>query len=103
MSTDHVTVIAGMFRLLGDPTRLRIMLACLDTPRPVGDIAEEVGASPSLVSHHLRLLKAARLVRAERSARTVFHVAADEHVRHMLHDVLEHAAHDDLPNSGDAC
>ncbi|WP_241557847.1 ArsR/SmtB family transcription factor [Falsirhodobacter deserti] len=101
MSID-VAVSAGMFRLLGDPTRLRILLACLDRPRPVGEIAEEVGVSPSLVSHHLRLLKGARLVRATREARHVFYVAADEHVRHMLHDVIEHAAEDDLPNTPDA-
>lgn len=99
MSTDHITIMADMFRLLGDPTRLKIMLACLDDPRAVGDIADRVGASQSLVSHHLRLLKGARLVRAERQARHVFYVAADDHVRHMLHDIMAHAAEDDLPKT----
>lgn len=99
MSTDHIAMVADMFRLLGDPTRLRIILTCLDEPRAVGEIAEATGASPSLVSHHLRLLKAARLVRADRQARHVYYIAADDHIRHMLHDMMDHAAEDDLPKT----
>lgn len=94
MHTDDVEVVAGMFRLMGDPTRLRILLACLDRPVPVGEIAEAVGASQSLVSHHLRLLRAARLVTARREARQVFYVAADDHVREVLRNLLHHAAED---------
>lgn len=60
----HLTVIAETYRLLGDPTRLKVVLTCLDGPIAVGDIAKATGASQSLVSHHLRLLRAARLVRA---------------------------------------
>ena len=55
-----------MFGLLGEPNRLRIVLACLDGPRGVGEIAEEAGMSQSLASHHLRLLRTARLLRPER-------------------------------------
>src|SRR3546814_14419881 len=60
---DRTAEIAETFHLLGDATRLRIMLACLDEPVPVGALARRVGASASLVSHHLRLLRAARLDR----------------------------------------
>jgi DNA-binding transcriptional ArsR family regulator len=87
-----VHLIAEMFRLLGDPTRLRILLACLDEPRSVGEIAAHAGASQSLTSHHLRLLRGARLVRGTRDARQVFYQAADQHVRHMLADVIAHSA-----------
>lgn len=83
--------IAGLFRLMGDPTRLAILIACLGAPRAVGDIAGATGASPSLVSHHLRLLRAAGLVRGERAARQVFYGAADDHVRHMLADIIAHS------------
>lgn len=87
-----VARVAETFKLLGDPTRLRILLACLDAPRSVGEIAAAAGASQSLVSHHLRLLRGARLVRGERDARQVFYQAADQHVRHMIEDILEHSA-----------
>lgn len=84
--------IADLFHLLGDPTRLGIVYACLNTPKAAGLIADEMGISASLASHHLRLLKAARLVRAERRGRNVFYAAADAHVRRVLIDMAEHAA-----------
>src|SRR3546814_3424965 len=89
---DRTAEIAETFHLLGDATRLRIMLACLDEPVPVGALARRVGASASLVSHHLRLLRAARLVRPERRGRHVFYAAADEHIRRILQDMVEHVA-----------
>jgi ArsR family transcriptional regulator, lead/cadmium/zinc/bismuth-responsive transcriptional repressor len=95
LSTEHddrVVQIADLFRLLGDPTRLRIVLACVDERRAVGAIAESLNLSPSLVSHHLRLLRAARIVRAERQGKQVFYVAADGHISGMLTDMLEHVA-----------
>jgi ArsR family transcriptional regulator, lead/cadmium/zinc/bismuth-responsive transcriptional repressor len=89
-SDDRVVPLADLFRLLGDPTRLRIVLACVDERRAVGAIAESLGLSASLVSHHLRLLRAARIVRAERQGKQVFYVAADRHISVMLGELLEH-------------
>jgi ArsR family transcriptional regulator, lead/cadmium/zinc/bismuth-responsive transcriptional repressor len=89
---DRVVPLADLFRLLGDPSRLRIVLACVDEPRAVGAIAESLGFSPSLVSHHLRLLRAARIVRSERQGKQVFYLAADRHISGMLVDMLEHVA-----------
>ena len=86
--------LSEMFRLLGDSTRLAIVIACLDGSRAVADIAEQTGASPSLVSHHLRLLRAARILRAERRGKQVFYAAADEHIRTVLGDMIEHIAED---------
>jgi DNA-binding transcriptional ArsR family regulator len=91
-SDERVVPVADLFRLLGDPTRLRIVLACVNEPRAVGAIAESLGLSQSLVSHHLRLLRAARVVRAERAGKQVFYVAADRHISGMLADMLEHVA-----------
>ncbi|KLI99058.1 ArsR family transcriptional regulator [Luteimonas sp. FCS-9] len=87
----HIEILAGTFRLLGDPTRLRVLLTCLDGPVPVGEIARRTGASQPLVSHHLRLLRGARLVRGERRQRQVFYATADAHIRDMLLDMLAHA------------
>jgi len=93
MATDSdVAELADMFRLLGDTTRLRIVLACLDDPISVGDIAGQLELSPSLVSHHLRLLRAARVVKADRQGKQVFYAAADQHVSGVLADMLEHIA-----------
>lgn len=91
-SDDRVVPLADLFRLLGDPTRLRIVLACVEQKRAVGAIAESLGLSASLVSHHLRLLRAARIVRAERQGKQVFYVAADRHISAMLGELLEHVA-----------
>jgi DNA-binding transcriptional ArsR family regulator len=88
----HVAELADLFRLLGDATRLRIVLASLDAAVAVGDIASRLGLEASLVSHHLRLLRAARIVRAERRGKQVFYAAADDHVRRIILDMVEHRA-----------
>lgn len=90
LAEDRAAELADLFRLLGDPTRLRIVLTCLDESVAVSDIAARLGLSGSLVSHHLRLLRAAAIVRAERHGKQVFYVAADDHVRHMIADMVEH-------------
>jgi DNA-binding transcriptional ArsR family regulator len=94
-TTGQIAVIAETYRLLGDPTRLRVLLACLDRPIAVGDIARSLDASPSLVSHHLRLLRAARLVRGTRKTRQIYYEAADDHIRHMLTGMVEHVQEED--------
>ena len=91
----RIALIAETYRLLGDPTRLRVLLACLDGPLAVGAIAERTGASQPLVSHHLRLLHGARLVRRHKQQRHVLYEAADAHIRDMLHDMIEHAGEAD--------
>jgi DNA-binding transcriptional ArsR family regulator len=91
-AADTVAPLAELFRLLGDPTRLRIVLACVDGGRAVGAIAQGLDLSPSLVSHHLRLLRAARIVRAQRQGKQVFYRAADNHISAMLAGMLEHVA-----------
>jgi ArsR family transcriptional regulator, lead/cadmium/zinc/bismuth-responsive transcriptional repressor len=89
---DRAAELADLFRLLGDATRLRIVIACLDESISVGDIAARLGLSGSLVSHHLRLLRAAAIVRAERQGKQVFYIAADDHVRRIIGDMIEHVA-----------
>jgi ArsR family transcriptional regulator, lead/cadmium/zinc/bismuth-responsive transcriptional repressor len=87
-----VSELADLFRLLGDATRLRIVLACLEGPVAVSDIAAQHDLSSSLVSHHLRLLRAARIVKADRQGKQVFYAAADRHISSVLADMLEHIA-----------
>ena len=90
LADDQITELAEMFRLLGDGSRLSIVLACLDGSHSVGALVAKVGLSQSLVSHHLRLLRAARLLRAERRGKQVHYSIADDHVRCVLVDMVEH-------------
>ena len=90
LDPDQTAQLAEMFHLMGDPTRLRIILACLAAPTPVGEVASALGLSPSLVSHHLRLLRAARVLRAQRRGKQILYSAADDHISGVITDMLEH-------------
>ena len=92
ISNSEAVDLAELFRLLGDASRLRIVVTCLDKPCCVSYIAEETCLSPSLVSHHLRLLRDTRMLRAERRGRQVFYVAANERVQCIIVDMLDQLA-----------
>ncbi|MFN4277225.1 MAG: ArsR/SmtB family transcription factor [Ferrovibrio sp.] len=90
---DHrADLLADMFRLLGDPSRLKLVLILCQGPSAATAAAVKAGLSPQLASHHLRLLKAARLVRAMRKGREIHYDIADDHVRHMLADMVAHVS-----------
>ena len=89
-SEDAIVQLADLFRLMGDPTRLRIILVCLKDPISVGDIAMRLDLSPSLVSHHLRLLRAARVLRVERRGKQMFYSALDDHIECIIDDMVAH-------------
>lgn len=88
----QITELAEMFRIMGDPSRLSIILACLEAPISVSEVAARTGLSANLVSHHLRLLRAARVLRAERHGKRIFYTAADEHIRRTIGDMVAHVA-----------
>lgn len=90
MTGDQSVELAELFRLLGEPNRLRLVTACLAGPRSVGELTEQVGISQSLVSHHLRLLRAARLLRQKRQGRNVIYDLPDCHVATMLTNMMDH-------------
>lgn len=92
LSVNELTILAETFRLLGDPSRLRIILCCMQGSSSVGDIAENLQLSQSLVSHHLRLLRGARLVKGVRNAKHIFYEIADSHVSQVLTDMTHHVA-----------
>jgi DNA-binding transcriptional ArsR family regulator len=92
LTVDQTNGLAEMFRLLGEPNRLSIVASCLDGPLSVGAITSRLGLSQSLVSHHLRLLRAARLLKAGRRGKQIFYSIADWHVREMLTNMIEHLA-----------
>ena len=94
LSQNEITILAETFRLLGDPSRLKILLSCVPAPISVGDITERLDLSVTLVSHHLRLLRGARLVKGDRQGKQIFYAIADQHVSHVLQDMATHISED---------
>lgn len=97
MTLDHDQLIelSEVFKLLGDPTRLNILITCMEEEKSVGEIVETLEASQSLVSHHLRLLRAARLVKPRRQGRKIFYQAHDAHITCTLKDMIDHIAEEE--------
>ncbi len=82
--------LAETFRVLGDPTRVRILDALSGGEVCVCDIASIAGISESAVSHQLRLLRSMRLVRPRRAGRMVFYSLDDHHIIELLRQALTH-------------
>jgi len=83
---------AELLAALGDPSRLRLLELLHQERHCVSELADETGASLSAVSQRLKILASARLVSREREGKHVYYALADDHVRHILQEVLEHAA-----------
>ena len=90
LSADTAQALADTFRVLGDPTRIRLIAAMAVAERCVGDLASLVGMSESAVSHQLRMLRAARLVRTRRAGRQVFYTLDDGHILALFQQGLSH-------------
>ena len=88
--------LAEIFKLLADPTRLRILVTLVEGGELcVHEICARVALSQPAVSHQLRTLRAARLVRSRRAGREVYYALDDEHVVTLLSEGLNHAGHGD--------
>ena len=90
LGAHAVERVADGFKLLGDPTRVRLLDALTHGERCVCDLASLVGISESAVSHQLRLLRTTRLVRVRRAGRQAFYALDDHHVVGLLHDMRKH-------------
>ncbi len=92
-ATGDIIDLADVFHLLGDPNRVRILIALADGRMAVRDLAAVVELSESAVSHALRLLRAHRIVDVQREGRVAYYDLADAHVRELLLLALEHVGH----------
>ena len=90
MGARTVEALADTFRVLGDPTRVRILDALAGGELCVCDIASLVGISESAVSHQLRLLRSLRLVRPRRAGRLVYYAVDDQHILELLKQTSTH-------------
>ena len=79
-----------IFRVLGDPTRVRILDVLSRGELCVGKLAAQLGLTESAVSHQLRLLRSTRIVRGRRNGRMVFYALDDEHVLDLFRQGLRH-------------
>lgn len=96
---DETTSAAELFRLLGDPTRTRMLYALLEAGELcVCDLATAVEVSETATSHALRLLRTAGIVGKRRDGRNVYYRLADAHVRLLLDVSREHLRHESIGN-----
>ena len=86
-----VPEVAGLFALLADPTRLRLLAALAAGELCVCDLAATTGINRTTVSHQLRTLREGRIVRSRREGRVIFYSLDDEHVRDLLAMGIAHA------------
>ena len=89
-SEEVMTDIAELFKVFGDSSRIRILFVLFDDEVNVGAIATRLSMSQSAVSHQLRILKAAHLVDARRDGKSMYYYLADEHVRTIIAQGMEH-------------
>ena len=82
--------LSELFRVFGDSTRIRILYVLFTSEMCVCDIAGLLGMTVSAISHQLRVLKAADLVRSRRDGKTVFYALADDHVRTIIGQGMDH-------------
>ena len=98
MDVAHAQVdvqeLADLFKVLGDPTRIRIVQQLLNKEMCVTDIAEAMGMGQSAISHQLRVLRQARLVAFRKEGKTVYYSLNDEHVVMLLSQGIERVSHE---------
>lgn len=82
--------VAELFKVFGDSTRIRILYALFGNELCVGDIAEVLNMSQSSVSHQLRILKDAKLVKFRREGKSIFYALDDDHVYHIMEMGMKH-------------
>lgn len=87
---DTLIDIADLFKVFGDSTRVKILFALISRPMVVSELASTLGMTDSAISHQLAVLKANRLVRAQREGRSLRYALDDMHVAEILSIGREH-------------
>lgn len=90
---EHAQIAASTFRMLSDPTRVKILWALFQEESSVNALADIVGATPAAVSQHLAKLRLSGLVESRKEGTFAYYRAADQHVRRLLTETLSHAEH----------
>ncbi|GAA0728520.1 metalloregulator ArsR/SmtB family transcription factor [Clostridium malenominatum] len=93
LHNEVFTKLSDLFKVLGDYTRIKIIYALSKRELCVCDIAEVLGMSQSSISHQLRILKSARLVKFRKEGKIVFYSLDDEHIGEIFNAGLTHIEH----------
>jgi len=91
-SWAQIEAAAAIFRALGDPERLRLLLRLAESEACVSELAEDEGEKITTMSARLKTLSLVRLVRPRRQAKHMFYALADEHVLPLIRNAIDHAA-----------
>lgn len=92
-STTTFENLAKLFKLIGDPTRCRILFALDNEEMCVCDIANVLKMTKSAVSHQLRFLRQSQIVKTRKSGKEVYYTLDDEHIQKLFEIALEHINH----------
>lgn len=87
---DKLYDLAELFKVFGDSTRIRILFVLFEADVCVCDLAEALNMTASAISHQLKILKNSRLVKSRREGKSVFYSLADDHVRTIVRQGMEH-------------
>ena len=90
LKESDLYILTEFFKVLGNPTRIRILLLLMEQDANVSDLAEQLGMTQSAVSHQLNLLKSNKLVRRRRDGKMIFYALVDEHVQMVIEKGTEH-------------
>ena len=83
-------ILTEFFKMLGNPTRIHILLLLMEQDGCVSNLAEQLGMTQSAVSHQLSLLKSNKLVKRCRDGKMIFYTLVDDHVRLVMKKGMEH-------------
>ena len=86
--------LAELFKVFGDSTRIRILFVLFEAEVCVCDLAEALQMTQSAISHQLKILKQSKLVKCRREGKSMFYSLADEHVRAIIGQGMEHVEED---------
>lgn len=89
METELIEL-AELFKVFGDSTRIRILFDLMQSERNVTEITEDLAMNQSAISHQLKILKMAKLVKARREGKSMVYSLADEHVKTIIAMGKEH-------------
>lgn len=87
---DKLYDLAELFKIFGDSTRIRILFVLFEEEVCVCDLAEVLNMTQSAISHQLKILKQSKLVQSRREGKSVFYSLADDHVRTIIAQGMEH-------------
>lgn len=87
---DKLYDLAELFKVFGDSTRIRILFVLFEAEVCVCDLAEVLNMTQSAISHQLKILKQNKLVKSRREGKSVFYSLADDHVRTIIAQGMEH-------------